>query len=385
MRPTSARRPALDGLRGLAALVVLVHHCMLVAPALANGYIPRPRAPRGSASWLLTYTPLHLVWAGGEAVFVFFILSGLVLALPAASGRVTSWRSYYPSRALRLYVPILVAAGAAFALVRTIARHPSRDSSWWLGFHQGTVGLRELVHDASVVQGTHARINSAFWSLQWEVIFSLLLPVFIVLFIRLRAGVLPTLAVLGLIAISTTVEHRSVLYLPIFALGVLMAQNLGRLDAAGRRFDGLSSSARWFLRAGIATLLVARWLLTPIAGYGNMTALGLELTLLGGVLVVWQFASSAGGTRLGTWPTVSWLGKRSFSLYLVHEPIVVTTAYLLHATTNPALVFVIAVPLSLLAAEVFGRLVEGPSHRLAQRVGALLKDSRSSAPAALAS
>ena len=29
---------------------------------------------------VMTYTPLHLLWAGGEAVFVFFVLSGYVLA-----------------------------------------------------------------------------------------------------------------------------------------------------------------------------------------------------------------------------------------------------------------------------------------------------------------
>jgi peptidoglycan/LPS O-acetylase OafA/YrhL len=71
------------------------------------------------------------------------------------------------------------------------------------------------------------------------------------------------------------------------------------------------------------------------------------------------------------------LGLISFSLYLVHDPLLVALDYI---TDNRVLVFVIGVPLSLAIATVFYFAVERPSHRLAQwtstRIGAL----RTSAP-----
>lgn len=36
---------------------------------------------------------LYLAWAGPQAVFLFFVLSGLVLALPATD-RPVHWRAY---------------------------------------------------------------------------------------------------------------------------------------------------------------------------------------------------------------------------------------------------------------------------------------------------
>lgn len=94
----TGRLPALDGLRGVAAVTVLVHHSLLVIPAVASD--------RASAAWIVR-SPLHLFWAGNEAVYVFFILSGLVLTLPAVRRGRMRWKPYYPSRLLRLYIPVV--------------------------------------------------------------------------------------------------------------------------------------------------------------------------------------------------------------------------------------------------------------------------------------
>ncbi|WP_368259248.1 acyltransferase family protein, partial [Blautia wexlerae] len=81
------RLRSLDGLRGLAAVIVLVHHALLVIPALAAPYYGQTVQP--GLPWLLVHTPLHLLWAGTEAVYLFFILSGLVLTLAARSASFT--------------------------------------------------------------------------------------------------------------------------------------------------------------------------------------------------------------------------------------------------------------------------------------------------------
>jgi peptidoglycan/LPS O-acetylase OafA/YrhL len=62
------------------------------------------------------------------------------------------------------------------------------------------------------------------------------------------------------------------------------------------------------------------------------------------------------------------LGRNSFSLYLVHVPILATLAYAL-GDAQWWLVGLIGVPLSIGFAVVFRRFIELPSHRLAQAIG----------------
>jgi peptidoglycan/LPS O-acetylase OafA/YrhL len=359
---------------------VVVHHSLLVSPSLANAYayegIP---APAGSWSWWLSYTPLHLVWAGGEAVLVFFVLSGLVLAMPAARGAIIDWRAYYPQRLLRLYLPTIAAAVFAYALIRAVSRKPIPHASWWLSAHPATASVTDVLSDASILRGT-VFVNPAFWSLQWEVVFSLLLPLFLILLVRVRRWPLArVVALLGLIALGDITGHASLRYLPIFGLGVVMAQQIKELDRLGQRFNGYHVAQRAAVVAGALLLVVSQWWLIALHHGGIDRNTG---AVVGACLVVWLFACTASSTRLGTRSGVAWLGKRSFSLYLVHEPIVVTIAYLLHGRPNVIAVLALSLPLSLFAAELFGRAVEMPSHRLSREVGERIRASHGSQRAA---
>ena len=79
--------------------------------------------------------------------------------------------------------------------------------------------------------------------------------------------------------------------------------------------------------------------------------------------------------NLGQVRVVRWLGKISFSLYLVHEPIVVSMTLLV----GPApflLVLILALPASLLVAAAFYRLIEVPALRLSRELGRRMQRSR---------
>ena len=146
-----ARIPALDGLRGIAALIVLIHHSLLTLPSFARAYAQQRPWQRHDGSWWMTYTPLHLAWAGTEAVYCFFLLSGLVLALPAARGRHHDWTSYYPKRIGRLYLPVLGATLLALAWIALIPRVYGESSSWWLAGHSAHPRWRATAHDLVLV------------------------------------------------------------------------------------------------------------------------------------------------------------------------------------------------------------------------------------------
>lgn len=170
----SSRLAPLDGIRGIAALVVLLHHCLLVVPSLAardtgQGY--------GGFAWFVN-SPVHIVWAGGEAVVVFFVLSGIVLTLPILRARPFDWLAYYPARLLRLYLPVVASVLIASAIAIAIQPSASESTSSWLRHHDLPITVARMVRTSILVLGTEW-LNSPLWSLRWEVLFSLLLPVYV--------------------------------------------------------------------------------------------------------------------------------------------------------------------------------------------------------------
>lgn len=363
------RLRSLDGLRGVAAVVVLVHHLLLLVPSLAAVYFVGAAPPRqGPLAWVLSYTPAHLLWAGTEAVYLFFVLSGVVLVLPVLARPGFGWLAYYPRRAVRIYGP--VAAALVLGLLAYLVAPRSNDpaSSEWVNRRPNGYPLQAVLSDLTLVDGHSGRI-SPLWSLQWEVLFSFLLPLFVVLVVvGRRFDLLKAVALLGLCALASSYGNRPLLYLPMFGLGALTASRWDDIGAFVR-----SCAARWqpfwFGVLVVAVLLTpSRWLLTAV-GVSPATAGDQQvLALLG----VWLFVVMAGwcpwAVRLLTTPLLQWLGRISFSLYLVHEPLVLSARFL--TLSAPLWVTVlVAVPLALATAVLFERWVESRFHRLAKVVG----------------
>ncbi len=371
------RNLALDGLRGAAALVVVIHHTLLISPSLSRVYTSaRPSAFHGALMRALAFSPIHIVWAGGEAVFVFFVLSGYVLARPHIGARSTNWSRYYGKRLVRLYLPVWGALVIAVALVHVVSHTVVTGGSDWLNLHTGSFTV-ESIRDDALLLFQPGRYTTVLWSLRYEVVFSLLLPAFVVFGRIARRAAFGCVVVIIAAMASAGVTDLMFLYLPMFAVGTALAfteshwrprlspwlQRTRRVGQAGTLLVAVVLlCARWLVYALPQSVISGRensqWVVVPTT---------MAATLGAAILVVLVIAGGSVAHVLQTRP-MQWLGSRSYSIYLVHEPIVVCTAFITKGWSWPGAIGAIALALGL--SELFFRLVERPSIALAARCGA---------------
>lgn len=354
---------ALDGVRGIAAVVVLLYHLTLMA---------RPRLEETAGLWeWITQSPLRPLTAGSEAVLVFFVLSGLVVSIPALSGSF-DWLRYYPSRLLRLYLPVIAAVLFAVALIVFVPRLPGAitPDSWLANRVASSISVSQVIEESSLLPQTYTIVN-VLWSLRWEVMFSVLLPVFVVVGLATkRHRALAAVLAIALGVVGRVLDVDALVYLPTFFLGTMIAVNLRELRAWAARVSARGRGLVWAALAGAsAVLLVASWLARPFAPAGSSLSAALwGLAGAGAAGLIIVAIGSPFAERMLSARLPRWLGRISFSLYLVHVPVLASVAFVL-GDENWPLVAAIAIPASFAIAWLFHVAVETPSHRLARRAG----------------
>lgn len=387
------RLRSLDGLRGVAAGIVLLHHLSMTIPAVSNGYDSASELDVFSPAWWLVETPLKVFVAGPEFVLVFFVLSGFVLALAPLKAREDldaaalrsgrgglaglrsrsyDWFAYYPRRVLRLGVPVVASMVLAFFVI-TLFPHPSKgsDGSWLTRQAHPDTSFHNLwTETLLIVDPNHPSVNPPLWSLTWEMWFSLLLP--LVVLIALFSRRVPVLWAMLFIAVSVygyLAVIEAAMFLPAFALGALMGANADRIRDLVARWQG--SRVLTFVFAGILVggplLSICYWFVRPIAGTtGDGVAMAMRVP--GALLLVAAVAFWPAAGRIFAARPFATLGKVSFSLYLVHSPIVVLFG-LNFTGSRWALGAGLAIITSFALAIVMYVLVERPSRRLAGWAG----------------
>ncbi len=365
---TTDRYRSLDGLRGVAALVVVFHHSLLTLPSIAE-YPTVP--PLGSLVWWIEVSPLKIFSAGAEAVLVFFVLSGFVLVLPVLRLRHYDWVSYYFRRSIRLYLPVVASIALAAVIILLTQRVAFGNGSAWVSAWSIPAPTPGIFAQALDIFETGNLVNNPLWTLRWEIIFSLALPLFAYGAMMLRRWWLLAIAGVLLVVFVGVLKNVAVFqYLPVFLAGSLLAVNAERLSLWSEQIRGRRwvSPAWCALLLGGFALLIARWMCASIGAIPYLIPLLTALSFVGAVIVVAvAFLWHPFATVLTIAPS-RWLGRVSFSLYLVHVPIIIASANLFGAD-HRLLALAVSVPVSLVVAELFARFVEAPAHRLSKRVG----------------
>jgi len=385
VRPSN-RISSLDGLRGLAALVVVFAHAIFASvPALADGFRTGDPGPASAGLRALLYTPLHIVWAGQEAVMVFFVLSGFVLARAARGWDARRFAAYYPARLLRLYVPIWGAVAVGVIAHALVTRSHVEGATWWLNEHAVKLDSHSVVQAATLLGGWGGfAVDPILWSMRWEIVFSIALPLFALVAAGRTWALGPGLAT----AVAATIlsPNDLVSYMAVFLLGVLLAGGEPWLARFRRHLARRTAGTRTIeagLTAAVVLGLTAHWWTGAQHG-----APALEDRLIACVVALAATAAVVTASSAPTWirmltlRPLRWAGSRSYAIYLVHAPVIVAFAFALGGRPEAVSFIIVAFALAAAAGEIFHRGVEGPSHRLSRRLSHRMRRARPENPPA---
>ena len=170
MRYDARRVNHLDGLRGIAALTVVVFHYL-------SAFVPALTPDQTANPYWLSDTPLAVLFNGPFAVVVFFVLSGFVVS-KAAHRKDDPLPLTVGLRYLRLTIPMLASVLIAWLLLTMFATEATKLASVtgtpWLSktFNGEIPSLLHAIKDATydVYLRGGSRFNNAIWSMQCELI-----------------------------------------------------------------------------------------------------------------------------------------------------------------------------------------------------------------------
>jgi peptidoglycan/LPS O-acetylase OafA/YrhL len=360
---------SLDGLRGAAALAVVIHHS-------ANVYLDTETR----SWWLLTPILRALARLGHPAVLLFFVLSGFVLYVSFLRGHDKSYGSFLSRRVFRLY-PALIVAVAGAALLHWI-QSPRNCSAYdpWIAScwcHDVTVGGTLRIMSLLGLRAEDNLFNPVLWSLfiemRFSIVFMLLAALcqrsWIVIFgvgAAAYFGGAHLLAILGyhepyLMGDSlASTAGVTLFYLPSFILGMLVADILHK-------------------RVAYQFWPRSNWIKTGIVAF--LLVLGLAVN--SDILREFVFAAIIFCICLGGWfdallrrRPFLFLGRASYSLYLIHLPILFAMTYWLQPRIGIAAAVLIAPVLSLVTARAMYSLIEVPGISAGRTVAAMFTRPR---------
>lgn len=310
---TSTYKPAIDGLRAIAVLAVILFHVDFI----------------------------DLLPGGFTGVDMFFVISGYVISQSLWDRRELGFGRYlgdfYRRRLLRILPALLAVLGVSVVLSAMFM------PQYWLSELINRTGLAAFFGLSNVVLAWNpdtyfspsAELNPYLhtWSLGVEEQFYVIFPALFFVWLRYRQRVAFTWAVLPLMAMASlivsayqvTADPLSAFYmLPgrfwELAAGAILFQGIGTREPTPR----LNRLAPALLVGGLSLLVVGflcaeprqfpfPWAMVTVAG---------SLLMIAGIVL--RADSPAGAVqRLLQTPLMTYVGRLSYSLYLWHWPVAV--------------------------------------------------------------
>jgi peptidoglycan/LPS O-acetylase OafA/YrhL len=344
-----ARLHSLDSARGIAALAVVFHHALLSVP---NFYEDSP-----GLGWLYL-SPLRLLVDGTGAVVLFFVLSGLVLT---RSALMESYLEFLARRICRIWLPVAAAILAAFGLSNIVPHGQIAGFSPWFNVAWKVPGtLVGLVQHLAMTG--RSDLDGPIWTLVHEMRISLILPLLVAAMMwSSRLALLIGCAIAAAALVLAGHAHglvasalMSAVFAPMFMTGIAVAKHLDQLKAWVGEQSAMMRNILWV--TGFICLAEPPTTTNTLAT-GATPALLLVCTF-GGALLLTLCAADDRAQSILNHPIPRYLGRVSYSLYLIHMIMIEAVGRSLGGYLPPVPCAVIAIIVSLALADPFQRFFE---------------------------
>lgn len=366
----ATRLPYIDSIRGIAALYVAIGHIwqfLAFQPPYAN--LPK------------IFTLLNF---GHAAVGIFIVLSGYCLMLPiAAQGHVEQETGWLPAfirrRALRVYPAYIAAMVISLIVIATTGVGLDPERIWTKGlnhFSGESIGSHLLLmHNLTRSQWT---INTPMWSvaLEWQIYL-----VFGAVLVPLWKRVHPYVMLTALFVLTAwtagvpSLHEKGLWFVGLFFMGAIAAC-YGTRTSAG--VEGLGLPSKLWKLAGLRSAIPALLVFALTATMQNLIlvsdiALGIGIS---GCLVwlqrTWNRTPEHKVFRFLSAKPLTILGAMSYSIYLLHFPILEATNAWLVGKLPTLVVMAIQVcavmPVLLGLAWLSYKYIELPFMRMGKRI-----------------
>jgi len=352
--------PQLDGLRGIAVLLVLWFHFPFIAGS-----------PGSQA-----FTDVgHKIRSGTIGVDVFFALSGFLITRILINERVItgtiSFSNFYFKRSLRIFPAYYISI--IFCII--MFRLPDQEMVYNL-LYLTNYNLANYMPN-----NDHSSPLAHTWSLAVEEQFYLLWPLLLA-FVPMRHVRMTTAVVVPAIAVGTmvltclfvsTLQADALIFgaTPIRMLTLsfgayLACREHDRSPLSGRQGYALIVLAVCWL---FATQVAREWDYTTSPVYHSLGTLGFAFLALGVLASILQprFGRAGVPQRMLKWRPLRYVGRISYGLYLYHYVILrMLATYDLDAGASPKRVC-LAVGLTFATAVISFHMMESPLQRLGRR------------------
>ncbi|OZU89274.1 hypothetical protein CIL03_06025 [Virgibacillus indicus] len=367
----------LDSLRGLAALAVVLSHIPYFAFSLPY----------------IVYRVL--VWLGfndgHSSVMLFFLLSGFVLTIPFLKRDRIYYFPYVTKRFFRIYAPYLFAIIFAIILSQTfLNREVSTIGDWNLLWN--TSISAQLITDHLLFLGNYHTnaFNGVIWSLTHELRISLIFPFIVLLikrfnwkFIILICVILSCTSELNTIysfqeSIGYNTDYfKTLQYTSFFMFGSLIAKHKKDLV-------GLYKKRHILFKCTLLFVSLCLFKFSSFCLYYLYEITGVELlsthfnaiaeygVAIGCTGIVISAISSVRLGKILLLKPLLFLGKISYSLYLLHLPIILSCIYLFKEVIPLWSISIIAIFLSFCISTIAWKLIEKPSQKVGRNLAKMI-------------
>jgi peptidoglycan/LPS O-acetylase OafA/YrhL len=309
-----AYTPALDGIRGIAIILVLLHHFTLFEPITTTD------------AWIGFIALLG--WSG---VDLFFVLSGFLITgiLIDARGSDRYFTSFYARRTLRIFPLYYLVVFLSLVVLPFFPRWhgllagPDRFEQWpyWTYLVNFAIAMRDQFRHGVLDVAWSLAIEEQFY-LVWAVVVWLLSPRWLG---ALCAVIVIAAPLARAIALENGAHSVDVYVLPQYradtlALGGLLAWLVRR-----GWLHAMATAAPWILLAALTGAVLCALRDGTAFWWGSSTQrFGYSLFALSGAALIIAALTRPPHTRIPALLSAGWLrafGKYSYCMYLIHLPV----------------------------------------------------------------